>query len=108
VDSYRETSWTNSAGQGLVDALGVEGQVADEVSFGGQDPDVMVSHQDQDGLSAMPASKVTLPVWTRSWRTRQCGGILKGWPEGRAFLRALKATWGVLRRRRARCGRMVL
>jgi hypothetical protein len=40
----------------LVDAFGVEGQVADELSFGGQDANVAVGHQDQDCLSAMPAT----------------------------------------------------
>jgi hypothetical protein len=79
--------------------------VADEVDCGGQDPDVTVRHQDQDGLPAMPAAN--RDVVERALVTQRdlacidpvladptVRRILNGLPEGRAFLRALKATSG--------------
>jgi hypothetical protein len=72
----------NSVAQRLVGPFGVESQMADEVAYRRQDPDVTIGHQDQDGLSAKQAAnpyvveralvaKVTFPELTQSWRIRQ-------------------------------------
>ena len=59
VDDCRETSWTISEPEGLVEPARIEPEVADQLSARGENPDVAVGHEDQD-----PAALVRSPTAT--------------------------------------------
>jgi hypothetical protein len=55
VDRSRETSWTISDPEGLVDPSRIEPEVPDQLTVSREHPDVPIGHEDQDGSALVPA-----------------------------------------------------